>query len=68
MKKYGEVIDDHQLDFARELEKEGRVIAVYDVDMLEKALKTAKVEPLKVIYDRRLVNALKDYISQTERR
>ena len=64
LKKYGEVIDDHQLDFAKELEKEGRVVAIYDVNMLEDALKRANVEPSKVAKDRRLVSALKNYIAQ----
>ena len=68
LKKYGEVIDDHQLDFAKELEKEGRVVAVYDVDeLLEEALRKAEFKPLGLTKDRRLVNALKVYIAQFER-
>ena len=68
LKKYGEVIDNHQLDFARELEKEGRVVAIYDVNMLEDALKRANVEPSKVANDRRLVSALKNYVAQFARK
>jgi len=67
LKKYGEVIDDHQLDFAKELEKEGRVVAIYDVNMLEDALKRATFEPSKVAKDSRLVNALKNYVDQFAR-
>ena len=66
LKKYGEVIDDHQLDFAKELEKEGRVVAIYDVDMLEDALKSANFEQPKLTNDSRLVNALKNYVAQFE--
>ncbi len=68
LKKYGEVIDDHQLDFAKELEKEGRVVAIYDVNMLEDALKRANVEPPKVANDKRLTNALKNYVAQFARK
>jgi len=66
LKGYHEVIDDHQLDFARELEKEGKVTAVYDVDKLEEALRKVDIEPPKLTRDKRLVNALKKYIAQFE--
>ncbi len=67
LKRYKEVIDDHQLDFARELEKEGKVIAVYDVEELEEALKKPDLKPRELAKDRRLVNALKGYIARFER-
>jgi len=67
LKRYDEVIDDHQLDFARELEKQGKVVAVYDVDKLEEALRNVDLEPPKLTRDKRLVNALKKYIAQLER-
>jgi len=68
LKIYNEVIDDHQVDFARELEKEGKVIAVYDIDMLEEALKKANIEPPKLAKDRRLVSALKNYVARFARK
>jgi len=67
LKRYNEVIDDHQLDFARELEKQGKVIAVYDVDRLDEALKKVDPQPPELVMDKRLVNALKGYIAQFER-
>jgi beta-1,4-N-acetylglucosaminyltransferase len=67
LKRYKEVIDDHQLDFARELEKEGKVIVVYDVEELEEALKKPDLKPRELAKDRRLVNALKAYIARFER-
>ena len=67
LKRYSEVINDHQLDFARELEREGKVIAVYDVEELEEALKKADLKPAELSKDRRLVDALKGYIAQFER-
>ena len=66
LKKYDEVIDDHQLDFARELEKEGKVIAVYNVDKLDETLKRADLKPSSLARDRRLVNALRKYIAKLE--
>jgi beta-1,4-N-acetylglucosaminyltransferase len=67
LKKYNEVIDDHQLDFARHLEKEGKVTAVYDVDNLEESLRKIGSRPVKLVRDKRLVNALRKYIEQLER-
>jgi len=66
LKKYNEVIDDHQLDFAKHLEKEGKVVAVYDVNKLEETLRRVDLKPQELAKDRRLVNALKKYIAQFE--
>ena len=66
LKKYNEVIDDHQLDFARHLEKEGKVTAVYDVDKLEETLRKIDSRPVKLERDKRLVNALRKYIKLFE--
>jgi UDP-N-acetylglucosamine transferase subunit ALG13 len=66
LKKYNEVIDDHQLDFARHLEKEGKVIAVYDVEKLEEPLRRSDLKPPELAKDKKLVNALKKYIAQLE--
>jgi UDP-N-acetylglucosamine transferase subunit ALG13 len=62
LKEYGEVIDDHQLDFARQLEKEGRVTGVYDMIKLEEALRKIDSKPVKLVRDKKLVNTLKKYI------
>ncbi|MEM5814742.1 MAG: PssE/Cps14G family polysaccharide biosynthesis glycosyltransferase [Candidatus Aenigmatarchaeota archaeon] len=42
MAKFGEHTDDHQLQIVKEMEKEGRVIAVYDISGLWNALQKAK--------------------------
>jgi beta-1,4-N-acetylglucosaminyltransferase len=68
LRKYNEVIDDHQLDFARELEKEGKVIAVYEVDKLEEVLKRSDLKLPEITANRRLVGALKKYIAEFERK
>lgn len=67
LKKYNEVIDDHQLDFARHLEKEGKVTAVYDVDKLEEALRKVDLKAHQLVKDKRLVNALKKRVAEFER-
>ena len=67
LKRYNEVIDDHQLDFAKHLEREGKVRAVYDVDKLEEALRKIDSKPVKLVRAKSLVNALKKYIEVIER-
>jgi len=67
-KRYNEVIDDHQVAFAGVLEKEGKVVAVYDVDGLERTLKRSDLKTGGAGRDKRLVNALKRYIAEFERR
>src|SRR4030042_1406476 len=66
LKKYNEVIDDHQLDFAKELEKVGKVVAVYDVDKLEEALKRLDLNLPEFGKDKRLVCALKQFITEVD--
>lgn len=41
LKRYGEVVDDHQLDFSRALAAEGRVVLIHDRAELEQAAKEA---------------------------
>ena len=67
LKRYDEVVDDHQLDFARHLEEEGKVIAIYDVDKLEETLRKTDSKPVKLVRDQRLVNSLRRYIALIER-
>jgi len=67
LKKYNEVIDDHQLDFAKHLEREGKVIAVYDVDKLEEVLRKIDFKSVKLVRDKRLVNALNKHIELIDR-
>lgn len=68
LRKYNEVIDDHQVDFAKQLEQEGKVVAVYDVDELEQVLKRTDLRTPCIVANERLVNALKRYISEFDRR
>jgi beta-1,4-N-acetylglucosaminyltransferase len=67
LNKYGEHIDDHQLYFVKELEKNGMVIAVYDVDNLEEVLRQLETKPINLVKDRSLVDYLKRCIDFFER-
>ena len=67
LQEYQEHINDHQLYFVQELERDGKVIAVYNVDKLKEALKEADIKPPELTKDSRLVNALKRYIARFER-
>lgn len=67
LKKYGEHIDDHQLLLIQELERAGRVTAVYDVEKLGEVLSKPDAAGAVSKRDNRLVNALKRYIAQFDR-
>ncbi len=67
LKKYNEHIDDHQLELAEVLEKEGKAVVIYDINNLENAIKKAK----KLNYKRNkgnnnLIKFLKKYIKRLE--
>lgn len=42
LKKYGEHNDDHQLQITKELEKQGKITAVYDIESLKDAIRKAR--------------------------
>ena len=66
-KKYGECVDDHQLDIAREMEKEGRITVVCDVGELEGTLGgVSAISETKVEKDGELVEMLRDYLRRLE--
>ena len=67
LKKYDDVIDDHQLYLVEELERQGKVTAVYDLDRLEDTIESPDLKPHVFAKDRSLVNALKGYLAQFER-
>ena len=67
-KKYGEHIDDHQVQLVQELEMAGKISAVYDIERLEEALEKASSKTVELVKDKRLVDALKGYIAQFERK
>lgn len=63
-KKYGEHLDDHQLEIAGELEKEELIIVVHDAREIEKLLlKRSIASGIKHVDTKTLVKKLKEYIN-----
>ena len=48
--------------------EEGKIIAVYDIEELEKALKNIEKIQLNIKRDKRLVNTLREYVTILERK
>lgn len=62
-KKFKEHTNDHQLDLTRNLEKERRIIAVYDIKNLKKAIEKAKKFKMKRKKRSQIVETISKYIS-----
>ena len=62
--KYGEHVDDHQLQIVKVLEDEGYVRAVYDMEKLGSAIQEALDNPIKKIYQREsnIIGIIEQYI------
>jgi beta-1,4-N-acetylglucosaminyltransferase len=68
VKEYNEILFDHQFDLVDALVKDKRIIAVYDLETLEKVLCTLpKKLDKKRIKDDHLVNFLKKYLNSLEK-
>lgn len=67
LKKYAEHTDDQQQDILMAMAEEGKLIAVYDIKELGRAVKSVDEKITKVEKDRRLINFLKDYLSDLEK-
>lgn len=63
-KKFREHFDDHQVDIARELEREGKVKVVWDIETLESAIREIKRDSLAIEKDNRLIRHLTDYLGK----
>lgn len=69
LKRFGEHVDDHQLQLAEALSGEGSVTAVYDVEHLERALKSARQASAVHRSSRaELVAFLRGYVDKLEAR
>ena len=66
-KKYGEHVDDHQLDIAGEMGKEGRITVVGDVGELKGALGGVSTASGIKVGSGQLVEALKRYLEEISR-
>jgi uncharacterized protein (TIGR00661 family) len=64
--KYGEIINDHQLQLIGILEREGKIIAVYDIEDLEKAIEKAKsFRPEKANRGSNITELIESYLTET---
>lgn len=52
LSKFGEHVNDHQLQIVKEMEKLGNVFAVYDIEKLSEAIKKARAAGIKKIKKR----------------
>lgn len=50
-KKFGEHVDDHQIEIAQMFEKKGMIEAVYDIDILEKHILLSKTKKYNPYFD-----------------
>jgi UDP-N-acetylglucosamine transferase subunit ALG13 len=63
-KEFGEHLTHHQLDVTRELEREGKIIAVYDIRDLENAIDKAKNWKIKPIEKGKVFDIIRDFLSK----
>jgi UDP-N-acetylglucosamine transferase subunit ALG13 len=65
LKIFNEHIDDHQLQITKELEKQNKIIAVYDINYLEKAIRRVKkLSPSSFITNKKILSLIKDFIEK----
>ncbi len=63
LKEHGEHINDHQLELVDALSNNGKILAVYDIDLLEEALSSPFVNSHKKSHgDNRLARAIRNYL------
>lgn len=64
LSKFGEHVDDHQLQIVSVLESEGYIRAVYDIDDLGKTILEALSNPITKVYERKssIVKIITDYL------
>lgn len=68
LKEFGEHIDNHQLQIAKEMEKEGRIIALYDMNKMEDALR--KASKMKIKYEmggKKIVEIIEKFLGGAEK-
>ena len=67
MKKYGEHINDHQVEITRQLEKEGKLIGVYEIEKIMPAIiKARKIKKLKSIKQTKIIEILNKFVKRLE--
>lgn len=66
LKRYGEHVNDHQIELARALEKEGRVRAVLDVEDLRRCIEEVKGKTI-ISEKPEMIEEIKKYLRELEK-
>ena len=64
LKRFAEVVDDHQLEVARVLSESGKVTVGYQVESLPQAIAQATAPPAIDDHQRELIDALSRYMRE----
>jgi UDP-N-acetylglucosamine transferase subunit ALG13 len=68
MKKFGEHSDDHQIQVAKELEKQKLIIPVYDIENLENAIEKSKNFSFKLVHKKSIIlDKIKEALNKWEK-
>ena len=63
LKKFNEHRDDHQLQITKELEKQGKILAVYDISKLESTISKARTwKPKKSSKENKFLSLVDNYL------
>lgn len=68
LKYFGEHVDNHQLQIVKELERQGRIIAVYDINELGNAIK--KAGSMKIKYKKeesRIIGIIEKFLEDLQK-
>jgi UDP-N-acetylglucosamine transferase subunit ALG13 len=66
-KKFGEHINDHQLDLTKFLDKKGYITAVYDIHDLKSKIKTKRKQKILSSKKKDLIGFLKGWVQNLEK-
>jgi len=64
LKKFGEHVNDHQLELVSELEKQKYVTAVYDVKNLEEAIEITRNKKHKRVKNKKIFQIIENYLDK----
>lgn len=66
LKKYGEHVDDHQIQLIKEFSDMNFILACYDIEELEKMIKRVKVIDFESYHSntQTIINDIKDYLKE----
>ena len=65
LKKFDEHRDDHQLQITKELEKQGKILAVYEINKLENTILKAKSwKPKKTSKENKILHLIGSYLKK----